>query len=323
MGNQIAVLAPRGAARSFDADSLLADWLADMQGKVAAGEMSPATHTTYSRGMRRFLAWVGERHLERIGPQALREWKADLARGGHKPGGVNTFYGGVRAFFHWAVAERGLAYNPCAGVPSAPRGPARHKREALGDAEVLRVLAQPDPATTEGKRDRALLYLMAYTGLRQCEVQRATLGDLRTNGRLKLAVQGKGRAEADEVVYLVQPDLVDALYTWLAVHPRGHDPAAPLFCSVGRRNYGEALALRTLRAIVKAHYRAAGVVDPRKTTHSLRHSFVSNLIRRGVSPVRIMAASRHRRLDTLLLYAHETEREGDPVEAAVDYTTGK
>ena len=80
--------------------------------------------------------------------------------------------------------------------------------------------------------------------------------------------------------------------------------------------------MRTLRAIVKAYYRAAGIRDPRKTTHWLRHRMVTNLIRHKVRPTKIMTVTRHKSVDTLIAYAHEVERGDDPAEAYVSYTKG-
>ena len=65
--------------------------------------------------------------------------------------------------------------------------------------------------------------------------------------------------------------------------------------------------------------RPRGVVDPRKSTHSLRHSLVTNLIRQGVAPTKIMTVTRHKSLDTLLGYAHEMERDANPAELLVNY----
>ncbi len=324
MARELAVIAPRGVSKAFDPETLLAEWQADMQARVDAGERAATTAATYARGVKHFLAWVqGQADLGGIGPQAIRAYKAALRAEGRTPAGVNVFYAGVKDFFKWAVAERGLAYDPTATVEGASRRGTsrRHKREALSDTEVLRVLQQPDKASPQGKRDRAMLYLMAFTGARSVEAQRARIGDLHSNGHLKLFVQGKGRSEADEPLYLVNSDLVDAVYTWLAVHPKGRDLAAPLFCGLGNRNHGGPLSMRAIRDIIKGYYKAAGIVDPRKTTHSLRHSLVTNLIKHGAAPTQIMTVTRHKSLDTLLNYAKEIDRDTDPVEGLVDYGT--
>ncbi|MHB1357011.1 MAG: tyrosine-type recombinase/integrase [Anaerolineae bacterium] len=184
------------------------------------------------------------------------------------------------------------------------------------------MLAQPDRNTVSGKWDWATLTLKVYTGIRSVEVQRATVGDLHSSNRLKLMVHGKGHVEADDVVYLVHADAIDAIYSWLAVHPFDDDPATALFCSLGNRNHGGALTKRTIRALVKGNYRTAGIRDPRKTSHSLRHSLVTNLIRHGASPTAIMTVTRHKSLGTLMNYALELARDDNLVESPVDYNNG-
>ncbi len=324
MATELTVKAPRGLARGFAPDVLIGEWRADMQERVDAGELSPNTATTYARGMTKFWTWYKSQDTyTSVGPRAIRSWIASMRRDGRKPAGVNVLYAGVRAFFAWAVAERGLAYNPTLTTRGAKRTSRRHKRDPLSDAEVIRVLAQPDTTSDAGKRARAMLCLMAYTGARTIEVQRARVGDLRSNGKLKLYVRGKGHEDADEALYLVHPDAVGAMYDWLAVHPRGGDPDAPLFCGLGNRNKGGALTTCWIRRIVKDSYRRAGVRDPRKTTHSLRHALVTNLIRHKVPPTKIMTVTRHKSLDTLLAYAHEVDRDDDPAEGYVDYSNGK
>ena len=322
MDAKIAVRQPRGVARSFEPSVLLEEWATDMQERVDAGELAQATAATYGRGMGKFMTWFGEQsEYKTIGPRAVRSWKAAMLGSGRKPQGINTHLAGVKAFFRWAVGAQRLAYNPSLDVKGVKESSRRrHKRDALTDGEVLRLLAQPDIETALGKRDAAMLHLLAYTGLRTIEIQRATIGDLHTNGHLTLAVHGKGHAEADDLVYLVNPDLLEAHYRWMTAHPRGDDPEAALFCGLGNRNTGEPLALITIRALVKGYLRAAGIRDARKTTHSLRHTVVTNLIKHGVAPTKIMTVTRHRSLDVLINYAHEIERGEDPAEQYVNYT---
>ena len=49
----------------------------------------------------------------------------------------------------------------------------------------------------------------------------------------------------------------------------------PLFVSLSRQNRGDRLGLRSIRGMVKRRYQDAGVVGKR-TTHSLRHSAITN-----------------------------------------------
>lgn len=314
---QVALTAPRGVSRAFD-DSDLNDWQANLDLRVASGEMAENTATTYKRGVAKFRAYCLAHPEQRVGPALVREWKADMRRRGYKPSTVNIFMAGVKNLFAWAVNEGRIAYDPTRGVANIPSS-RTHKREPLTDDEVRALLAQPDTATLAGLRDKAMLTLMAYTGVRSIEIQRATIGDLRSNGCRKLEIWGKGEREPGRVVLLVQPELISALDAWLRVHPCRSRLEAPLFCSLGSTNRGGALSMVSIRRIVKRYFAKAGILDPRKTTHSLRHTVVTKARRAGLNDSRIMALTGHKSVETLNIYAHEIDREEDPAELYIMY----
>jgi integrase len=90
------------------------------------------------------MAWASDKAS--VSDDTICEWKAVLLSDGHGPVAFNAWLAGVRAFFAWAVSARRLAYIPATAVKGATRrgtGKA-HKRDALTDAEMLRVLAVPD-----------------------------------------------------------------------------------------------------------------------------------------------------------------------------------
>jgi integrase len=215
--------------------------------------------------------------------------------------------------------EAGYApYNPAAGLRGARRrGTSKqHKRDELTAGEIRRVLATFDDTPT-GRRDKAMVALMAYCALRQIEIHRADKGDLKTrDGRLVLWVQGKGHSEKDEFVVLPIP-AEEAVRDWLAVHPL--KSAGPLFVGIGNRSKWKRLGLRAIRGIVKEHYHLVGVVGDGKTTHSLRHSAISAAIRNGATIQQVQAMARHSNISTTMIYFHETSRTANPAEDFVRY----
>lgn len=50
---------------------------------------------------------------------------------------------------------------------------------------------------------------------------------------------------------------------------------------------------------------------------------VTDLVRHGGPATKIMTVTRHRSLDTILVYAHEVDRDEDRAEGYVDYGNGK
>jgi len=320
MSKSLTVTQPKAIAHDADIRALVGEWRAALALQVAAGELSETTRQTYTRGLDKFLVWADRR--SGVSDETIREWKAALLAEGYKPGAINTWLAGVRAFFAWAVGARRLLHNPAAAVKGAKRtGTSKaHKRSALTDAEVLRVLAAPDRSTPAGKRDAAILYLMAYTAARQVELHRADLADLRTEaGRLVLAVQGKGRSEADELIVIAHPDAEAALHDWQSA--RGSE-SGPLFVSLSNRARNERLSLRAIRGIVKAAFKAAGVVGKNKTTHSLRHTAITTAVKRGAPIQKVQAMARHANISTTMIYYHETDRVENPAEEFIAYNGG-
>jgi integrase len=179
---------------------------------------------------------------------------------------------------------------------------------------MVRVL---DIARQASSRDRAILTLMAYTALRTVEVHRADLADLRTEtGKLVLAVQGKGRRSKDEIVVIDNPEAVEALYTWLA--QRGDAPG-PLFTSMSDRNRAGRLSLSAIRTIVKGMFKQAGIVDESKTTHSLRHTAITNAIANHASVTSVREMARHKNVETTMIYFHERDRIANAAEGYIQY----
>ena len=302
-----------------DVTSLLDDWLRYCRD---ADDVSPATITAYRRGMEIFTDWLRDTgNVGAVTPAAVVRFKGWLAES-YSPQTVNLRLSAVRSFYRWCVVTERLPASPAESVKGAKRPKSRmHKRDALANGEVLAVLATCDPGTLAGVRDAAILSLMAYGALREIEVHRANIGNLKTQGdRLVLEVQGKGRREADEII-VIPASQESVVREWIAHRMTfvEHGDDAPLFVSLSNRTRGNRLTTRAIRAIVKDRYAQAGVVGNRKTTHSLRHSAITNAIRRGATPMQVQAMARHSSFDTTLGYFHQEARTANPAEDFIEY----
>jgi integrase/recombinase XerC/integrase/recombinase XerD len=315
----LTVIPPAALAQSSDINDLVNDWKVALDLKVKAGELSANTAATYIRGVAKFMGWCEQERIQDVSADTLRWWKASLLAGDKKPATVNVWFSGVKSLLAWGEEQRRLAYNPAKNVKGAKRsGVSRHhSREALTDLEVNRILKQPDLSTVDGKRDAAILALMAFTAVRSVEVVRLTFADVRTqNGRIVLDVTGKGHLDSDSLVVIGNVKAENALYDWLAV--RGGEPG-PLFPSCSNRSKGEHLSLSALRHLVKAYYKAAGVQGRNKTTHSLRHTAITKAITKGAPLQKVQTMARHESMNTTMVYFHEVDRLTNPAEDFIDY----
>jgi integrase/recombinase XerC/integrase/recombinase XerD len=304
-------------AGALSVPDLIAEWL---QYEAARGA-SDTTLSAYKKSIEIFRDWVLSNGLIDPGivkPSDIRAYKSALAEQ-YAPQTVNLRLSGVRSFFRFLVNTDKLLSNPAADVRGVKRSKTkRHKREELTSEEVRAVLATCKGQSAQDKRDLAILTLMAYCGLRSVEINRADLINLKTdNDRLVLEVQGKGYQEADEIV-IIPRDQEQVIHAWIAER-KEISQSGPLFISLSNRTKGQRLSLRAIRYMAKERYQAAGVVGDKKSTHSLRHSAITNAIRNGASPMQVQAMARHASFDTTLGYIHSVNRIDNPAEDFIKY----
>ena len=273
------------------------------------------TINAYRRGLHRFLGWLAEQGITQPNSADIAAYR-DSLKENYSNLTVNLSLSAVRSFYRYLLENGAIGYSPAEGVRGIRGGKREHKRSELSDSEVLDVLDTCDD-TPQGIRDRAILTLMAYCGLRTIEVQRANLDGLKVNGRMVLWVQGKGHREADEFV-VIPRDQEPVMRRWLAERKKlGNNPA--LFVSLSKQNRGERLTTRAISLLVKEHYHQALIFDDTKTTHSLRHSAITSAIRHGATPMQVQAMARHASFDTTLNYIHEVNRLDSPAEDLIEY----
>jgi len=163
--------------------------------------------------------------------------------------------------------------------------------------EVLAVLAAIDPADPVGKRDRALLLLLATTGLRSGDVRRLQLTDINwRTGELHVR-QTKGRRER---VLPLLGDAGQALADYV-LHGRPHGIDATLFL----RHVPPAGPLRyssTLAAIVRRRLARCGIQPQRAGAHLLRHSLATRMVQQGRPIKEVADLLGHRSIDTTAVY---------------------
>ena len=211
----------------------------------------------------------------------------------------------LRQFYAAMVAMAQLDYsdNPLVSFPSIKAVP-RKLPVALSSDQVSRLLAEPEPDTILGLRDRALLALLYGTGIRasECASLRSTSVDLK---QLTITVQGKGGHE--RTVPLNQ-QLGDVLRTY--VEARGAAPDnAPFF----RSRFGRRLSRGGIYERVRTWGRRSRVGIP-LSPHRIRHTFATHLVRAGVGLVTIRDLLGHRLITSTQVYLHVT---GDDLRAAV------
>jgi site-specific recombinase XerD len=162
---------------------------------------------------------------------------------------------------------------------------------------VQRVLDNYERDTPDGKRNYAVLLLLARLGLRACEIVSLCLDDIDwDNGRVTIRCKGGRWAQLP-----LMADVGDAI----AVYLRSGRPSCDcrhvfLRHRAPIRGFGDSITVSTIvrRALIRA-----GIDSVRKGAHLFRHTLATDLLRKGASLDEIGEVLRHRSPNTTAVYA--------------------
>ncbi len=217
---------------------------------------------------------------------ATRRWSINTVR--RRLVELNRFAG-------WLVERQYLTRSPMIGV-SVPRRERRLPR-VLDWSQVEQIVAGE-----RKPRDRAILALLAYGGLRRGEVMAADVGDYSREAP-SLMVRGKGNK--DRVVPL-HPTAQAALDAYLATR-RGLTLEHPLFVNWRGRI--------TKQVVVLLCKRVSRRIGRRLHPHLFRHTFATELLNRRADLRVIQKLLGHESLATTEIHTHVSpDRQREAVE---------
>ena len=74
-----------------------------------------------------------------------------------------------------------------------------------------------------------------------------------------------------------------------------------------------------MRRIIKDLLRSVGIDDPRKTSHSFRHTAATKALRATKDIRRVQAMMGHESVETTMIYAHDLDRLENAAEDTIEY----
>ena len=168
----------------------------------------------------------------------------------------------------------------------------------LSPEEVESVLSATDRTTTRGRRDYAILLLLARLGLRAGEIVSLELSDIHWRSA-EILVRGKG-SRLDSVPLLA--DVGEAVAAYLR-EDRGASISRRLFLRLIPPHIG-LTGPCSIDHIVRPALTRAGVRPRHRcVAHLFRHGLATRMIRHGASIAEIAEVLRHRSQSTTAIYA--------------------
>jgi site-specific recombinase XerD len=204
----------------------------------------------------------------------------------------------LRTFLRY-LHHRGLNQRALAGcVPSMRRWKLATLPTYLPAAEVQRALDGCDRATVMGRRDYAILMMLAKLGLRANEVATLTLDDIDWRAG-EMLVRAKGRQRARMPI---PPDVGAAVVAYLR-DTRPKSSCRRLFVRTLAPHIGFASGC-AITMIAKAALDRVGIEGcAHRGAHIFRHSLATELLRSGATLSEIGQLLRHESHDSTRIYA--------------------
>jgi len=297
--------------------NVLDEWVGHLQ------QQGKSQHTVraYRRGLVHFGRWYEGTYgsdfaPDDVMPRDVRDWKAyQQAVEQAAPATINQRLVALTRFFRWARGQGLCRENPAEDVGNIRLEPRRPK--ALKKTELHKLLR----AARGGRRDYAMLEVLAGTGLRVGELLELRIGDVEVGERSGKLTVRRGKHDNYREIPLTL-DVRKALSAYLdEEHTDSDDPEAPLW--VGPR--GQLRHRSSVTRMLEKYAIRAGIesVNP----HALRHTFATRYLNANPSDLRGLARLLgHTSLDTVMIYTEPsmedlTERM-ERVEVADSYVEG-
>jgi integrase/recombinase XerD len=284
-----------GADAATPLEILLADYrryLMDERG------LSSGTVTHYLRCAQRFLTWLPGSPPNSLSALSAGQVTDDVmgwAAAGDGTAVDTVTLPALRSLLRFLHTAGHARLPLAAAVPAGRRRPAQVGMPRAASADHVRaVLTGCDRASAAGRRDYAILLMMARLALRGGEVARLQLGDVNWLAG-ELTIHGKG----GRVDTLPLPaDVGEAMADYL-LHARPATTSRTVFVTlVAPFN---PLATSTVTVMVARCCARAGV--PRFGPHGMRHAAACDLLAAGASMAEIGQLLRHAQQRTTAIYA--------------------
>jgi site-specific recombinase XerD len=202
----------------------------------------------------------------------------------------------LRAFLHYARYRGDVVHDLAAAVPCVANWSMPSIPRAIPAVAVRQLLRSISRRTAVGRRDYAIVLLLARLGLRAGEVVHLELEDIDWNTGC-VSIRGKG----GQRTALPLPAEVGAAIAAYLQHGRPQSASRRVFLRAKAPIRGF-LDQRAVGALVRNTLARAGINTPSKGAHQFRHALATQMLRHGASLTEIGQVLRHRDPQTTTIY---------------------
>ena len=275
---------------------------------------NPRTRRAYQSDLEDFCQFVGlhtPEQFREVTRAHVLAWRRQFEQRGLSGATQRRKLAALSSLFDYLLDRNAVAGgNPVHGVKRPKLETTEGKTPALADHQAKALLEAPDPTSLKGQRDRALLAVLLYHGLRREEAARLQVDDLQQRrGIQHLQIHGKG----GKLRYVpLHPVAAERLYTYLEASGHHQEHAnAPLFRPLRGPKTGLGISAEGIYALVGQYAKAAGIAVAGLGVHGLRATAATNALEHEADIAKVQAWLGHANISTTKLYDRRDSRPED------------
>jgi site-specific recombinase XerD len=282
------------------------------------------TRAAYKLDLQDFMSFIGIERPEdfRIVTRAhVIEWRDDFKHRELSPATVRRKLSALSSLYQYLCEKNAVPLNPVKGVQRPKANNNEGTTPALSDEQARELLKAPPEHTLKGIRDRAILSVLLFHGVRRAELCTLTVrGYQRREGVLHFRVEGKG----DKVRYVpVAMHTQRLLHEYLEVAKHEEDLEGPLFRSVSnnRKQRKAVSPTAVYQDIGKRYGKEVGItVDVHGfCVHSLRATAATNALAHNADIAKVQEWLGHANVSTTRMYDKRRMRPEESPTFKVEY----
>ena len=253
---------------------------------------------------KKFLGIKKPEDYRKVTRKHITEWIDHLKKQSLTNESIARKVSAISSLFKYYCERSALKDNPCKNITRPKVQSNLGKTDAISDHEAKKLLEAPPPSSLRGLRDRAILAVFLYHGLRRSEVKDLKVISIHdVQGVPHLRVKGKGSKTRDLPLH---PIAMQRIYAYLEADKRKKDLDSPLFCSL--KKYKDAdgqfkhMSSNAVYDIVMLYARMVGLKLEQFHPHALRTTFATNALSNNADLGKVQDYLGHANIQTTRIY---------------------
>ncbi|MGH8580622.1 MAG: tyrosine-type recombinase/integrase, partial [Gammaproteobacteria bacterium] len=291
------------------------EWFANIDNK--------RTRRAYQIDIRAFMAFVGiaaPQEFRVVTRSHVLAWRKQLEGRTLAGATIRRKLAALSSLFEHLCEANAVTHNPVKGVKRPKVESYEGKTPAIGDHQARALLNAPQGDSLKSKRDRAILSIFLYHGLRREELCTLRVRDIQSRrGVPHLRVHGKG----SKIRYLpLHPGTAELIAEYVEATGQGSAPSAPLFRPVRNNATGTlSLAITSdgVYRMILGRAKHIGLAIEGFSVHSLRATAATNALDHEADIAKVQEWLGHANIATTRLYDRRKTRPEDSPTFKVAY----